>query len=180
MRKTLVIAAFALILATAGQAQQMKVGGHSAFLVGGDLQGDTLGLGAQVSTDVNEVLSLELAGTKFNDDNGPLNIDFLTIAFSARLGATPGENVYLYGGGGANYNIPDIKAPGMDGADVNDAFGFHYCGGIGLAISERGQLYAEYRASSVNFTDPANEELAALFDETYQFALVMVGLNILF
>ena len=135
---------------------------------------------------------------------------------------TEGVNVYVGGGGSYNtfdvdsgsglqwiaaeegmtveelqQVIADVEAAGAlftssAELDVDDAWGYHVCGGIEFDISENMQLFAEYRYSvveiegeaelyyavhsggSVLFDQGAREK----FEDDYDFGLVRVGLNI--
>jgi opacity protein-like surface antigen len=156
-------------------AKGLECGGHAAYVVGGSLAGDTLGYGLQVASRINEVLSLELAGTRFVDDNGPLDLESSVAALSVRLGAHPAEGIGVYVSGGANYNLLDVVPPDGARTRIAPAFGYHYGAGITLTVLDRLDLFAQYRGSSVAFEDPFSGDLAAQFDETYTYDLVMVG-----
>ncbi|MBM4144267.1 MAG: porin family protein [Lentisphaerae bacterium] len=167
--RRLIPAAFGLVLlAAVARAGDVKLGGHAAYLVGGDLATDTLGFGAQAQAYVNDALSLELAGTRFTDDNAAdITIDHLAFAATVRLSGHPAEGIEVYAGGGANYNQPYVTAPAKRRGRVTPAIGYHYCGGIALAILQHLDLFAEYRGSSVSFEQSLGK---------YDSGLVFVGL----
>ena len=163
-------------LASWSYADSVKVGGHAAYLLGGDLPADTLGYGAQVEAYVNDVLSLQISGTQFTDDNSDIALDMLTVGASLRLSGRPAEGIEVYAGGGANYNVPRVVRPAVEGTGIAAAIGYHYCGGVTLGILDHFELFAEYRGSSVPLRAPGNAEVADFLGDSYDFGLVMVGL----
>jgi hypothetical protein len=164
-----------ILTALACGAQELNLGAHAAYVLGGDLSRDTLGYGAQVISHVNKVLSLELAATTFSDDNRSVTRDVVTIAGSARLGVSPAENIGLYAGGGASYNMLGLVPPGGGRTWIDPAFGFHFCGGITVGILANLDLFAEFRGSSARFRDPDDARLAELFEGRYEYGLVTAG-----
>jgi len=175
MKKILALFVCALI-ASGSFAESVKVGGHAAYLLGGDLPADTLGYGAQVQAYVNDVLSIEISGTQFTDDNTAVALEVMTFGASLRLSGRPAEGIEVYAGGGANYNVPRVVHPRAEDTRVPVAIGYHYCGGIALGVLEHLELFGEYRGMSVPFRAPANADVAARIGDSYDIGLVMVGL----
>jgi len=165
-------------------AQGLKIGGHGAYTVGGDVEEEEFGAGGQIGVEFNENFSLELSGTWIGDEAnlgglvGTVDVDFFTIALSARISGEVSEGVTVYGGGGINYNIIDIDSDAVN--DPDDDAGFHACGGAELALGENLEFFAEYRFTWVEYdVDDSGSGIA--FDETttdYNFGMVRAGINI--
>lgn len=154
-------------------AQGFKIGGHGAYTVGGDVEDEQFGAGAQIGIGNTEGVSLELAGTWVQDEVAPNNdLDIFTIALTIRLGTALGEGVDGYIGGGADYNTFNIE----QGPDPDDEAGYHGCAGLEFDLGENLQLFGEYRYTWVEYTVQGNnlEDLT----QDYEFGLARVGLNI--
>lgn len=157
----------------------LKVGGHAMYVTSPGGAHDTFGYGAQVGARVNETLSLELSATAFDDEFDAVDSRLVTVAVSGRLGGGMGEGVWLYIGGGASYNFCEIDDAAWPGAEIDPTIGYHFCGGIELALSQRAELFAEYRYTSVDFDESGRSDaFRREFDEEYEFGFVRVGLNI--
>jgi len=177
MKRFLALVLSAALCAAFCYGEGLKLGGHAAYLVESDAEDDIFGYGGQIGTRVNDTFSLELSVSVFKDDSEEIERDISTTALSGRLGALLGEGLHVYFGGGGNYTKCDVD---YSGADVDDEFGYHFCGGFDLAIHEGLELFAEYRHSFVDFEEGDQpEEFQNAFDGEYEFALVRVGLNFL-
>jgi len=228
MKKCVCIAAVLSVFAVASYAGGFSVGGHGAYTVGGDIESEEFGYGAQVGIDLVENVSLELSGTMFSDEVeddefGGLDIDTTHIALSVRFDIPVTEALAVYVGGGASYNMIDVDAPSIESliatamdpaeaaaydafvaaggtlsggvdVDVDDSFGYHACAGISLALSDSVELFGEYRFTWMDIEGEINAELTAMQggvtveqvsesaeieEDSYNFGLARVGVNIL-
>ncbi len=130
MQKLFVLGMCLMMSAGLAFGQNLSLGAHGAYSVGGDVETETFGYGGQVGVSVGEFLSLELSATLFSDepetdeidaDEGgetipglDYDIDITHIALTARCGVEVLPNVKIYGGGGASYNMFDIDGIGID------------------------------------------------------------------
>ena len=177
MKKYLVWVAAFMVSAALCRAEGLKLGVHGAYSVGGDVEDESFGYGAQVGAAVNENLSLELSGTMFQDQDEGIDMDITTIAFSARLGGELADNVGLYVGGGANYNMFDMDDVAGVKVDIDDVLGYHFCGGLELSLADSIELFGEYRYSMVELDEATIGGETGDINEDYNFGLVRVGLN---
>jgi len=172
-----------LLMSVAVCSAEFKLGAHGAYTLGGDVEDETFGPGAQV-TFSGENVSLELSGTWFENEfelgGDTFDIDTFSLAATLRLGGMVSEGVNAYAGGGVNYNIFEIDE---FGDDPDDEAGFHACAGVEIDMGENLELFAEYRHSWVEYTveiddddDIDIEDLDADLD--YEFGMARVGLNI--
>ena len=170
--------ALSLVMSVAVCQAGLKFGGHGAYTVGGDVEEEEFGAGAQLAIEFNEAFSIELSGSWIEDDIGPaVTIDIFTIALSARLGTELSEGMTLYGGGGIDYNTFDIE----QSTDPDDEAGFHACAGLELALGENLELFGEYRYTWVEYTvtsSGGDVDLTRRNGNDYAFGLARVGLNI--
>ena len=112
----LVVALFAWV--SMSHAGGFSVGGHGAYTVGGDVESEEFGYGAQVGLDISESLSVELSGTMFSDevdadDLGTLDIDVQHIALSACIDLPLSDVLGFYVGGGVSYNMFEVDEPDL-------------------------------------------------------------------
>jgi len=182
MKRYLLIAGCILLSATLLHAQDVRVGAHLGMALNGTLDVDSnfgsvdvdmedgFAFGAQLTHRANEAMSFELSATRFStevEDTSGTDVDITTIAATLRLGGSPSEGVYIYGGGGGSYNIGDV-----DGADYDDEFGYHFCAGIELPIDETVQFFADYRITFITFSTENTD-----FETDYEFGLLRAGVN---
>ncbi len=195
MKKGLVLGLCLLVTAGLSFGQGLSVGAHGAYSIGGDIETETFGYGAQVGVAVNDCLSLELSATMFSDEpeSGTLDaggedsipgmdfsVDILHIALTARCGVEVIPNVRLYGGGGVSYNTFDVDSPGLqdllvavgDDADYQTflAGGGTLTGGIDFTVDDAIGYHA---AAGVTF---AINEMLQFFAE-YRFTWMDVDLE---
>lgn len=182
MKRYLLIAGCILLTAALVQAQEVRIGAHIGSAMNGTLEQDTgfgtaeadledgFAFGAQLTHRANEAMSLEVSITRFStevENISNTDTDVLTVAATIRLGGSPSQGVYIYGGGGGSYNTFD-----MDGEDFDDEFGYHFCGGLELPVNETAQFFADYRVTFITFdTDITDIEI------DYQFGLLRAGMN---
>jgi opacity protein-like surface antigen len=170
-----------MLTAALCRAEGMKLGAHGAYTLGGDVEDEEFGMGAQLVFGVTEGFSLEAAGTWIQDELGAgVDFDIFVIALSARFGGEIGENVSVYAGGGANYNMFEIEGA----SDPDDELGFHACAGLELGLSDNLELFAEYRYTWVEYTvesDGGDVDFNRIDrDFDYEYGLARAGINILF
>jgi len=156
-------------LSCAPALAQFKAGAHWGYLAGDSfLDNDTIGYGLQGGYDVTEYFGVELAGTYFNDNGLGLDIDVISVSLSLLLGSELPAGFRLYGGGGASYNVTDVGADVPNSPGLDNAPGYHLCGGLSIPLGYYFELTGEYRHSWISFdrTDhPAMENFA--FDYSY-------------
>jgi len=182
--KRFILTAVCLMISVAVCRAGLKLGGHGAYTAGGDVEDENAGAGAQLAVEFNDSFSIELAGSWVEDevDIGidVIDIDFFTIALSARLGTELTEGLGIYGGGGIDYNIFEIDE--LDNPD--DEAGFHACAGLEIALGENLELFGEYRYTWVEYTVESGggdlDLTRRSSDQDYEFGLARVGLNLVF
>ena len=194
----------ALLVGMAGQVQASRLGIHGAYSSGGDVEESEMGFGGQLEVPVNQILSVELAVTKFSDEiegnDSTLDQDLTSIGLSAvfrgplgQLGPL-GQQLEGYMLFGANYNTIDadinlknsaLSKTGHSNIELDDELGFHIGAGLNFAISYNMELFAEYRYT---FLETEGEEgisdmygtTTTVGDYEYDFGLGKLGLNFLF
>jgi hypothetical protein len=155
---------------------QVRIGGHIGYAMNQDLEvgnaeadfEDAFAYGAQFMHRANEAMSLEVSGTRFStevDEIDETEMDIITFAVSLRLGGSPAEGVFLYAGGGGNYNIFDSDY--YD--DYEDEFGWHFCLGFELPINETAQFFSDFRMTYITLDDEVEAD--------YDFGLLRAGVN---
>ena len=175
MKKLCVISLVVALAATMAAGQEIRLGGHAAYLAGNNILKDPLGYGAQLTAQINDFLAIEAAGTWFKDRRPDASLDITTVALTAKFGGSPAEGVYLYAGGGANYTLADVVQWAV--SDVDPAVGYHFCGGVTLNVYQRLDLFAEYRGTGLSFKTPGSDAPPADFVPDYDFGLVFLGVN---
>jgi len=181
MMRRFFLTVFCLFVSVAVCQAGFKLGGHGAYTVGGDVEEENAGVGAQLAVEFNDAFSMELSGSWIEDevDLGldVIDIDFFTIALSARLGTELSEGLALYGGGGIDYNIFEID----EVENPDDEAGFHACAGLEIALGENLELFGEYRYTWVEYTVESEDgDVDFTRDRDYEFGLARVGLNLVF
>lgn len=171
MKRFLLITIVTAACAGAAFAQGFKIGGHGSYSIGGDIEDESFGYGAQVVFAATENISLELSGTWFEDEDVGTTFDITHIAATLRLGAPLQDGVFIYGGAGGNYNMVDIERVGDK---LDDEVGYHFCGGLEMEISEGVELFGEYRYSFITL----DEEDYGIDEEDFEVGLIRVGLNL--
>ncbi|CAK8725119.1 Opacity protein [Candidatus Electrothrix laxa] len=194
----------ALLVGMASQAQASRLGIHGVYSSGGDVEESEIGFGGQLELPVNQVLSVELAVTKFSDEiegsDSTIDQDLTSIGLSAVFRGPLGplgplgqqlEGYMLFG---ANYNSIDTDVSLKNSAassgvssnmELDDELGFHIGAGLNFAISYNMELFAEYRYTFLE--TEGEEELSDMYgtltttgDYEYDFGLGKLGLNFLF
>jgi opacity protein-like surface antigen len=115
------VACFSIaVLAFVGMAHAggFSVGGHGAYTLGGDIENEDFGYGAQVGVDISDMFSVELSGTMFSEEYdadtfGDLDVDAQHIALTARAEIPVRDVLALYVGGGISYNMFDVEEPSL-------------------------------------------------------------------
>ena len=177
MKKSLFVSLCLLLSVAVCHAGGLKIGGHGAYTVGGDVEDEEAGGGAQIAIGFNDSFSMELAGTMIQDSVGNVDVDFFTIALSARVGGMLSEGLGAYAGGGINYNF--IEIDGFE--DPDGEAGFHACAGLEIPLAENLELFGEYRFTWVEYTvDDSGGDLTFEGDVEYNFGLARAGLNLVF
>jgi len=194
----------ALLVGMAGQAQASRLGIHGAYSSGGDVEESEMGFGGQLEVPVNQILSVELAVTKFSDEiegsGSTLEQDLTSIGFSAVFRGPLGplgplgqqlEGYMLFG---ANYNSIDtdislknstFSNTTTSNLDLDDELGFHIGAGLNVPIAYNMEVFAEYRYTFLE--TEGEEEITNMHgtiitegDYEYDFGVGKLGLNFLF
>jgi len=169
--------AVCLVMSVAVCQAGLKIGAHGAYTIGGDVEEEEAGAGAQLAVGLGDTFSLELAGSWIEDEVGPATIDIFTIALSARLGTDLSDTIGIYGGGGIDFNMFEVD----QGPDPDDEAGFHACAGFEIPLGDNLELFGEYRYTWVEYTvDSDGGDLDLTRDLDYEFGLARVGLNLVF
>jgi opacity protein-like surface antigen len=154
------------IAAAAGAAASdgdFKAGGHIAYTAHSNVGGNSFGAGGQFVARVNDAMSLEIAGTYFNEQDRDLRGGVTTVALTARVGKTVAEGAKLYLGVGPNFNVFALS-------DLSPSVGYHFCAGTELELGRGFEFMADYRFST--------SKTAGLGDnDRYSFGLVRLGLG---
>jgi len=168
-------------------------------------------------------LSGSMLGDEYDaDEFGELDADVQHIALTARADIPINDTVGIYLGGGLSYNMIDTDEPSIpdlissvatpaeqqmfahftdiggtiDGAvdiDVDDAVGYHICGGVAVALSDSVELFGEYRFTWVDIDAEGSARVTATlggavveertvsgdFDGSHNFGLARIGVNVL-
>ena len=109
------VAVVAAVLVSAGLCfgQGMSVGAHGGYTVGGDIEESGFAFGAQAGYELNENLSVELAWTRFSDEETSegfkLEADADVLAATVRYGFPMSDTVTPYVGAGVNYLMIDAE-----------------------------------------------------------------------
>jgi hypothetical protein len=193
----------ALLVGMTSQAQASRLGIHGAYSSGGDVEESEMGFGGQLEVPVNQILSVELAVTKFSDEiegsGSTLEQDLTSIGFSAVFRGPLGpfgplgqqlEGYMLFG---ANYNSIDTDIS-LNSAfsnaitsnlDLDDDLGFHVGAGLNVPIAYNMEIFAEYRYTFLE--TEGEEEITDMYgtyitegDYEYDFGVGKLGLNFLF
>ena len=190
-----------LLLACAavpGYAQDFgmsRIGVHSAYSSGGDVEDAQFGFGAQAEFAFTPNVSIELSVSQFSDEYEESGIkedlDVTTIGLSALFRAPLGRKAGIYFLGGLDYNIADLDisldravwGPTMNAsADVDDEFGFHLGAGINLLLHKNVELFAEFRYTFLALDADLSVTSGAYGDSArvegdYDFGLFKIGIN---
>jgi len=145
-------------------AEEFRAGGHVAYSAGGDVADERFGAGAQFAAAVNDVLSLDLAGTFFSEENRNINCGITSFALSLRGGKTVVDGTHLYLGAGPNLNL--FTAPSLAAS-----IGYHACAGGEFMLGRGLEFLAEYRYSIVDVDNLRGRSFR------YSFGLVRLGLS---
>jgi len=164
--KTLSIVLVAVLLVGAGvvQAQNARIGPHAGYVIGPELEAegesveldDAFSYGVQLTHQANEALGIEISGNRFSTEYDELpdsDFSITSVAATIRLGGSPDQTTFIYGGGGVSYNFIELEVFNVD-LDPDDDIGYHFCGGVELALSDTVDFFAEYRQSYVTFDVP--------------------------
>ena len=156
-------------------AVKFKDGPHAGFSFGGDVRSEDFAWGWQAAYEYSDWLSMEASITAQNDELEQsindvvipqpfgLELDVYALAFSARAGIRPWSRLHLYALAGAGYYIMKTDAeearviiagaePAPSGVrlsgltvDVENSFGLHAGAGLEIRLSERWEIFAEFR-----------------------------------
>lgn len=193
-KNTVITGLICLGLVSFGHAQGFGIGGHGAYSTGGDVNESKIGFGAQVELALTEIISLEVAGTRFTDEDSDEGLTaeqtLTTIGASLILRLPLDGNLGLYGLGGLNYNMTDYDVtlpPEYAGFNVNidadDKVGFHFGGGVRLALNENLTLFGEYRYTLLEMEGTVGVPQLGIREsikEDYNFGLIKAGINLWF
>lgn len=174
-RMALIAVASLLCLSAAADEVKFKDGPHAGFSFGGDVRSEDFAWGWQAAYEQSDWLSLEASITAQNDELEQsindvaipqpfgIELDVYALAFSARAGIRPWSRLHLYVLGGAGYYIMKTDAeeariiiagsePQPSGVrlsgltvDVENSFGLHAGAGLEIRLSERWEIFAEFR-----------------------------------
>ena len=172
------------LLATQGLASGFYFGAHGAYTMGGDVEKEEMGYGAQLGINVLDTFAIELSGTLIQDEtaNADVDYDVGNFALTATLGFEIADLLAPYIGGGINYNRFSFDSNSITDLEDTDQVGFHLCGGVRTTLSDCCQLFAEYRynmlTESLNdmISDELNLDLYTSSDN-FSFGMVRVGIN---
>jgi opacity protein-like surface antigen len=185
----------------------LKDGPFVSYLVGGDVENESVGFGWQVGYEHTPHLSLECA-VAWNEDEsvklgerlpglsdaGAIDLDVLSFALTGRAGLRPDPNIYTYLGAGFGLYVlkADNEQVRMAGAarnasfaeaDADEEFGFHLALGAETVLTEHWEVFAEYRHvffdTGVKVTTiPADgAAVTGREDLSYDHGLLRLGLN---
>lgn len=193
-KHTVIVGLLCVGLAVSGQAQNLSVGAHGAYSVGGDVEESSIGFGAQLELAVSDAVSLEIAGTRFTDeaseDGGKIEQTLNSIGASLILRMPLDHAIEAYVLGGVNYNTTDYDVtlpPEFAGlrvnVDVDDQIGFHFGGGVRVALNENLTLFGEYRHTLLELEGTVEMPQLGVSETDkmdYNFGLIKAGLNLKF
>jgi len=184
--KTLSMVLVAVLLVGAGavHAENARIGPHIGYVIGPELEAegesvdldDAFSYGAQLTHQANEALGIEISGSRFSteyDELADTEFAITSVAATIRLGGSPDQSTFIYGGGGVSYNFIELEVFDQD-LDPDDDIGYHFCGGVELALSETVDFFAEYRQSYVTFDVPG------IFEDVevdYEGGMLRAGVN---
>jgi opacity protein-like surface antigen len=175
MKKLWLIAGCVLAVAGLSPAAGIEFGGHGSFTAGGDIEDEESGYGGQIVARVNDTVSLELSGTRFDDEG--VDLELTSLALSLRLSTDTADNTEGYIAGGANYNMFDFDSD----PDPDDEIGFHAAAGLEFLLGESFRFFIEYRYNFVEYTvDRSGDDVTISdLDVEYEFGLARAGINII-
>ena len=183
MNKWLKIVVCVLVSVTSAQAGGLFFGAHGGYTLGGDVEDESFGYGAQLGVDISENLIIELAGTVIEDDTpgSVADFDLGSLALTVALGSEVSEDVSLYIGGGVNYNRFSFDSNASFEVEDDDKVGFHVCAGIGAMLSDWLRLFGEYRYTFLEYDverDGAFNPNLSGSSQDYSFGMIRVGASI--
>jgi len=157
MKQIALVVSVLLALGITAAVAETPMGVHGAYVMGGDLDSDSFGVGAQLTGIESEDLCVELAWTWFQDDRkedgARTEADCNVIAVTANYTLPLPTTAEFYLGVGLGYYIVDASIKGGDmggySLSVDDDWGWHGCGGVRLPLSLTSTLFGEYRMSKV-------------------------------
>ena len=147
----------------------LKDGPFVSYLVGGDVENESVGFGWQVGYEHNPTLSLEFSfawnedesvelGRRLPglDDPGAIDLDVLSFALTGRAGLRPEPNIYTYVGAGFGLYVlkadnEQIRIAAAENsasfaeADADEEFGAHLALGVESVLTKHWEIFAEYR-----------------------------------
>ncbi|MBM4147726.1 MAG: porin family protein [Lentisphaerae bacterium] len=189
MKKLLAVAVGVLAFGGICNAGGLFFGAHGAYTVGGDVEEESFGYGAQIGV-VGEHLGLELSGTLIEDEDpatagGATEFEVGSVALTLLLGANISGGCRAYVGGGVNYNRFTFDSKADLDYDDDDQVGFHACAGLAFTIVDVLQAFVEYRHTMVQYDTEAfdaDDIMAGVdfikLDDDYTFGMVRAGLNL--
>ena len=153
MKRYLLFVPCLLLSAVLCHSQDVDVGGHIVYPMGGDVESGSLGLGVQAEMGLTDMLGIEFSAARFSDDwieeGMTFEGDATTVALTLLVRRELREGLTLYGGVGLNYTMFDIDGPsileamaadeGMTVADAQawlDANGATLTGGIDVDVDD--------------------------------------------
>ena len=183
MKRLLVFLLCLIVCAGLCHARMFSFGAHGAYTVGGDVEDEGVGYGAQLAIG-GENLALELSVTVIEDEiaDSPADFDIGSVGLSLILGGNMSEQGRIYVGGGVNYNRFEFDSDTPLEYEDDDQVGFHALAGLAVSVTEWLELFAEYRYTLVKYETSAEEDFGHLdldeLDEDYDFGFVRAGLNL--
>ena len=95
MRKALILAGCVLLTISAGNAGAFWIGGHCGPTSGGNLNENSTAFGIQAGGNIDDVFSLEMSGTRFQDSEIGMSLDVTSLALTGLAGVNVLDNVRL-------------------------------------------------------------------------------------
>ncbi len=191
MKKAIVVIVAAVLSVNVGTAwsQQLewfRAGLRAFYSTGpGDLDGSTVGWGAQAEIPASPNIAIALSLTRLANDEVTLSawdgqptsgisITNLAASLVGRVRMTDRLHGYLLGG--VNYNFLNLDSNGL-GVDIDNKLGYHLGAGVNLEIAPRWEMFGEYR---YNFLEGqvTGEDISQ--EVNLNQAQFTVGINFLF
>lgn len=196
------------ILPAQTRAGTWKDGPAVTYVFGGDVESAGFGLGYQAAHEFNRHCSIEFSGLWHQDESDALaqslptgsstptvGLDVYSLALTGRVSFEPRPSVLTYAGAGVGYYIlkadnEDVRnslaETGFGFAEVSGdkEFGSHLVLGCEILITNRWEIFAEYRHTFLNsgYTttyspnrDSPEDSQRNSFD--YNHSVVRVGIN---
>jgi opacity protein-like surface antigen len=190
-----------VILGLAAQADTIgtnRIGVNGSYSTGGEVQNPQGGFGAQGEFAINRNFGIELAVDQFSDDSTQDGIeitqDLTTIGLAMVFRGQFNQRFGGYGLIGLDYNMPNTHVtldPGYYGpgwhasANLDDAFGGHFGGGLNLRLADHVELFLEYRYTALELKGDltvtnGNYSYTDRVTGNNDFGLFKLGINVVF